>query len=258
MKTFKMTNKMWIMAVAAILVVMTSCKKELDTPPLAEQVFTLPAGATLMTIADFKTTPAGTVADDIYITGTVCANDISGNIYKYLFFQDSTGGIGIGLDKICLYNIYSVGQKIYVKCQGLDFRFNNGMPYLGIPYNGAQAAIPEDDVDKYVFRHGLPGVVPDALLHATSGLTDNLLGRLVRFDSVTFADAGETFNSDVYQSTQNRIISDGTGDVTLRVSGYANFHADTIPSGKGTVYGILTKYNSTWQLMLRDINDVVF
>jgi len=95
MKIFKMTSKMWLMTVAATLVVMTSCKKELDTPPLAEPVFTLPAGATLMTIADFKTTPAGTVTDDVYITGTVCANDISGNIYKYLYFQDTTGGIGI-------------------------------------------------------------------------------------------------------------------------------------------------------------------
>ena len=34
MKIFKMTSKMWLMTVAATLVVMTSCKKELPLPAM--------------------------------------------------------------------------------------------------------------------------------------------------------------------------------------------------------------------------------
>lgn len=258
MKTIKMTRNFWILAFAAMLIFMTSCKKDFETPPVTIPQFTLPTGATLKTIQDFKTTPAGTIIGDVYLSGIVNANDISGNIYKMIYLQDTTGGIAIVIDKICLYNTYVPGQRVFIKCKGLDFRFQNGMPTLGVPYSGIQGSIPENDVDKYIFRDNLPGSMPVAILCTAGGLNDNRLGMNVRFDSVTFQDAGLPFNNDVYRSTQNRIISDATGDVTLRVSGYANFRTDTIPSGKGTVYGILTKYNSTWQLMLRDINDVVF
>jgi len=256
MKTIK-TKKLWILALTAVVFLMTGCKKDFDVPQPEVPAFTLPAGATLKTIADFKITTTGVVTDDVYICGIVGGNDISGNIYKYLYIQDSTGGMGIEIDKVNMFNIYPVGQRVYVKCQGLHLGFEKGMPNLGGYYNGAVIPIPEIFVNDRIFRDGLPGPAPAAILHTTTNLTDEHLGMLVRFDSVSFNAAGQIFNDDdAYKETLNRIITDGAGDVTVRVSWYADFHRETIPSGKGTVYGILTKYNSTWQLLIRDFNDL--
>lgn len=256
MKSITMIRKFWILAFAVILVVMTSCKKD-EVPQVEIPVFALPAGATLMSIQDFKSTMFGVITDNVYITGIVVGNDISGNIYKYLYIQDSTGGIGIEIDKVNLFNPYPLGQRVYIKCQDLYFGFEKGMPNLGAFYNGAVEPIPEIFVNDRFIRDGLPGAIPAALLHTTNNLTDTHLGMLVRFDSVSFNAAGQVFNDDdAYKETLNRIITDGSGNVTVRVSWYADFHMETIPSGKGTVYGILTKYNSTWQLLIRDFNDL--
>ena len=66
----------------------------------------------------------------------------------------------------------------------------------------------------------------------------------------TYADA-------INLTTGSRILSDCNGNtISVRTSGYANFADDTLPSGKGTVIGIFTIYNSEKQFVVRDINEV--
>ena len=44
--------------------------------------------------------------------------------------------------------------------------------------------------------------------------------------------------------------------IIVRVSEFANFAGNQIPSGNGKIRGVLTKYNSDYQFMIRTINDV--
>ena len=51
-------------------------------------------------------------------------------------------------------------------------------------------------------------------------------------------------------------MSDGK-TVTLYNSTSADFASDVIPEGQLTLYGIMTRYNNYWQLILRSKDDVV-
>ena len=81
--------------------------------------------------------------------------------------------------------------------------------------------------------------------------------RLVKLNDVEFTELGMTYADAVNLSTGSRILSDCNGNtVSVRTSGYANFAGDTVASGKGSVTGIFTIYNSEKQFVIRDINEV--
>src|SRR5690606_29350855 len=55
----------------------------------------------------------------------------------------------------------------------------------------------------------------------------------------------------------NHQINDADGNIiTVRMSQYASFAGDYIPSGNGKIRGVLTKYNGGYQFMIRTLNDV--
>lgn len=260
METLKITRKIWMLAFAAVLAFMTSCSKDFDIPPVEVPKFTLPEGATLISIQDLiaRHLVAGaldSINDNVYVTGIITANDKSGNFYKQLFFQDSTAGIYIGLDRTSLYNLFQVGQRIYVKCKGLFLGDYGGMIQLGAPYNGAIGRIADIDVGSYVFRDSLPGAAPAATLLTIPTLADGQLGKLIRLEGVSIQEVGQPFA--ISTATTNRTISDGTTNtLILRTSNYADFAASLIPGGTGNIVGILSIYNGDYQLMIRDLNDL--
>ena len=53
-----------------------------------------------------------------------------------------------------------------------------------------------------------------------------------------------------------RPVDDNGNTLVVRTSNYANFKDDILPSGKVDVVGVMTMYATTWQLYLRDRNDV--
>jgi len=260
MKTLAMIRKNWFLAFAAILAVMTSCNKEFDVPPVEVPKFTLPAGASVISISELKARHSvvgalDSINDNVYVTGKVIGNDKSGNIYKGLYIQDTSGGLYIGLDKTSLYNMYKLGQRLYIKCQGLFLGDYGGMTQLGAIYNGQIGRIAEIYVEDYLFLDSLPGAVPAAKLLTIPTITDADLGMLIRLDNVSFLEVGQPFATTT--ATTNRTISDGSNSLIMRTSNYANFAATAIPDGTGTVYGILSVFNGDLQLYIRDLNDLV-
>ena len=63
-------------------------------------------------------------------------------------------------------------------------------------------------------------------------------------------------SNDIGGATNNEITDNSGQKLIIRVSEYANFAANKIPSGSGKIRGVLTKYNGTYQFMIRTINDV--
>ena len=56
-------------------------------------------------------------------------------------------------------------------------------------------------------------------------------------------------------TSRNIVMSDNT-QIVLRTSNYAKFASTILPSGEGDIYGILTIYNTTPQLIIRSLADV--
>jgi len=74
------------------------------------------------TIAELKALYKGSplkIDEDLIITGLITTTDVSGNIYRSFYIQDETGAIEVKIGKSSLYNDYKLGQRIWVKCEGL-------------------------------------------------------------------------------------------------------------------------------------------
>ena len=75
-------------------------------------------------LADLKAkTPNVPFTENAYVEGYVSSTDESGNIYKYLYIQDSpndpTQGFVVSANAVIIYSKYPQGYKVYIKLKGL-------------------------------------------------------------------------------------------------------------------------------------------
>lgn len=258
MKTFKHLIYLLIMSV-----VVTSCSRDFDEPPLLPPKSDL-AGKQNISIKDLKEKYKD-INDPVLIDtksilkATVSANDISGNIYMQLYVQDSTGtAIYFNVQQNNIYIDYRVGQQVYIDLHGLYMVKYGGELQVG--YGGVQAnRIPEEIFKEHIQRDGFTfpeRVVP--LEVELNALADSMVNRVVLIKDIYFvnAEAGNKFTSD--NQTTNEPISDADGNrLDVRTSAYAPTLAkDTLPKGYGSLVGVLGRYNGAWQLFLRDKNDI--
>lgn len=260
MKAISVIRKIWLLLLIAPAIFMAGCAKNFDVPPIQIPKFVLPDGGSIISIKSLNArhTVSGaldSINDNVYVTGIVVSSDESGNIYKSLYIQDTSGGLLISIDATSLYNAYHLGQRIYVKCKGLFMGDYGGMTQIGLPNNGTIGRIPSPVIDQYLLLDSLPGAVPAAKLVTISALGPNDLGTLIKLENVHFMDIGMPY-SDAGASS-NRNISDGSSTLVMRNSNYATFASTLIPDGTGTIYGILGTFGGTLQLYIRDLNDVV-
>jgi hypothetical protein len=201
----------------------------------------------------------GIINKDLIIEGTVVANDESGNIYKNLYIEDATGGIDIALDQPGLYTSYRVGQKIMVKCKGLYIGNYGGAPELGYLYDGNIGRIPAAYIKDHLFLDGFPGTPLVPKLMTIPGFTSADRNSLIRIDSVFFngSDVGQVFGVSTATATNRTVLDDNGNSLIIRTSNYANFAGNLVPSGYGSIVGILSIFNGTWQFVLRDANDLI-
>lgn len=258
MKKFKLF--LGIIALAGGFTFSSCVKDDFDTPP----VLVPEAGfESNISIANFKALYSGngvdSIAFDTIIQGIVVGNDESGNIYKSLIIQDQSGGIEIKLDQSSLYNQYRIGQKIYVKCKGMYLGTYGGLVQLGYLYQGSIGRMPEIFIKDHLFLDSLPGKPLAPALKTIATLSPANLSTIVRFDSVSFDDGGaRVFCEQSVSSADDRVMRDKNGSTILvRTSKYANFASDVIPSGIGSVVGVLSIYNGAYQLYIRDRNDII-
>ncbi len=263
MKTFKLLQRILLIAAIVPAFFLAGCvKDDFDVPPINVPVFTLPDGATLITIKELKArhTVMGafdSINDNVYIKGIVIGNDESGNIYKTLVIQDATTGIEIKLNKTSLYNDYKVGQRIYVKCQGLILGDYNDLTQLGTIYGTSVGQLAEVLIPEHLFKDSLPGVPPTPrVINNASELNTDMISTLIRFEGASFVEAGSTFVASG-ESYTNRTMNIPSGTLTMRSSSYASFAQDIMPSGPGTVIAILGYYGGTYQATLRSAVDLL-
>lgn len=244
----------------ALITFMGSCVKNTFDPP-AENIpsvdFTANTSIAALRAMHTTTGVLDTLNTDIIIQGIVVATDESGNYYKSIVIQDSTAGIELLIDQTDIYTMFRLGQKVFIKCQGLYLGDYGGNVQLGYNYNGAIGRLPQVFIKDHLFADGLPGTVPAPAVVTIPGLSFNHIGMLIQLDSVYFPDAGLIFAPNDASAT-NRILNDGFQNaLDVRTSMYANFAGKIIPSGYGTVRGILSIFNGSFQFFLRDENDLI-
>ena len=211
--------------------------------------------------------------DSIIIEGTVISDDKEGNFYKSIFIEDSTGGIEVKLNKTTLYNDYKRGQKVVVFCNDLYLGDYGGQIQLGSTYknNGVvEISGLEGDpiIREHVFKKGktIQERIPTVL--SVTQLNPTYIGMLVKFENVQIRDTISPITREIYtyadnvnKVTVNHSIhqcGQAFDKLVLRTSGYARFASKPIQTKNGSITGVLTYYNGTYQLLIRDTNDVDF
>lgn len=258
----KLNNRMkiahYLSGLLMAMAVLLSCERDFQAPPLTEPVYN--GDGANMTIAKLKSLYAN-ITDpvlidvDYIIKATVIGNDISGNIYKQLYIQDETGGINMGVDQNSIFTEFRVGQEIYVHLKGLYMVMYGGQLQIGYGQTNANR-IPWEIFNFYVYKNKWPqaeNAVPKTI--KLSQLEQGMENTLVKLENVYFVDGGKLPFSES-DATTNRILRDGDGNsIIVRNSNYADFAADILPEGGGTLVAVLSKYNADWQLYIRSIED---
>lgn len=180
------------------------------------------------TIADlkamYKDSPIN-IDKDIVIAGQVVSSDRSGNIYRSMYIQDTTGALEIKLGKSGIYNDYKQGQWVYVRCSGLTLGGYNGMVQLGYrdPSGSYETAYMDVQmiIDQHVYKGEIASVPSPKELDETAlksliakGGTDGAFGSLVTLRGLTYG-AASSYRTDSYKRIFCLVYVDQSVDTKL-------------------------------------------
>ena len=199
-----------LFAIAA-LVALVSCQslKEEWQPVLSNPKAPAPSlisdfdAENIISIKDLKAMykdKAVEIMDNVWIKGQVISSDRSGNLYKEIYIQDGTGAIDLKLGRSSLYSEFSLGQWVYVDCNGLTLGSYKGMPQLGLEADQTEGneyetayIDPQVVIDQHVFKGPKaeplkPQVITEAQVKTSLGLVfqGELWGKLVTLEGLVY------------------------------------------------------------------------
>lgn len=268
MNTSSMSSAQKLLALLAIMFsIVTACvKHDFDQPPkVIDELEFSPNSSIAELKSRFVSGRFVDITDDLLIHAIVVADDRSGNFYKTLVIQDSTGGIELKLNRTGLYSAFPVGMKIGLKCKGLTIGDYNGLIQLGQgTYQSGNftniAGIEDYLIDRYVFKGPRNQNIP-IKVRTINSLTAQDISTLVTLDKLEFArnELGKTFANVISQQSSNLILNDcNKNEIILRSSNFADFAGELVPEGNGKITGILGKFRTDVQLFIRDLSDIDF
>lgn len=242
-----------------VMIFSSACKKELDVAPYA--TFDGKATHTIAELLQFHPLTEGftydTIPQGIIIQGIVISSDKEGNCYKYITIDDGTAGVQIKISSSSLYTNYPLGQRVFVKCDGLVLGDYGMLHQLGWWENGSMQGINTNRINKYIFRDGLPGATPAPIeLNSANEIQDNMYNRLVKIKNCHFKYPGSVFAETTSSGTSNEIVFTDGSEIVLYTSAYAKFASQLTPEGKFDMIAILSRFRTTKQLVLRSLDDM--
>lgn len=237
--------------------VLMSCKKDNDRPEIPN----FPSGNEWTVEQILDTLANGTFQFDkewhknATVKGYVIADETGGNIYRTFYLR--------GEDGKCIA-VYRKGSS---DGGSEDFNVKTG-DYIGYSLYGSiiseYSKLPQIQVQEYdpnklivIYKRGCYDKVQPIETTIEDINAGNHLCDLVKLKNVQFDDSelGKTYADGTSNTNRSLVSCDGDA-IIVRTSGYANFAADTLPEGRGTLASIVSVYNTTWQLLVRNTTDV--
>lgn len=203
------------------------------------------------------------ITDDWQLQVVVNGNDEGGNLYKQISVQDPTGAIIVGINASNLYPYMPVGQQLLINLKGLHIGGYRKQAQIGALYNGSIGRMDTDVWEQHVrlLKKGEIEAKVDTVDFDENADKYILSGRIVKLSGVTISGEGtqvlapEDGSVTLSSNCANRLIN-GKSSLVLRTSSYSKFANRAIPKGKADVYGVCTRYNNTWQILMRTESDL--
>ena len=203
------------------------------------------------------------ITDDWQLQVVVNGNDEGGNLYKQISVQDPTGAIIVGINGSNLYPYMPVGQQLLINLKGLHIGGYRKQAQIGALYNGSIGRMDTDVWEQHVrlLKKGEIEAKVDTVDFDENADKYILSGRIVKLSGVTISGEGtqvlapDDGSVALSSNCANRLIN-GNPSLVLRTSSYSKFANRAIPKGKADVYGVCTRYNNTWQILMRTESDL--
>lgn len=270
-----MKNNYQSLFLIVFILLFCNCNEDIDIPKLACTQPDLIVNRNVEEALKTATITATKYVYDDIIEAYVVSSDQNGNFFKTLYLQTLATenqpaiGFSVSVDATNTYVDYRVGNKIYIKLkdQFTDL-FYDGIRVGSLYENNSGAAsvgrIPQNEYKK-VLNASCTMVDENKLVNALSieeALDNNNLNTLIELYDVQFSEAaiGRHYFEEANNvgGATNWNLRDKSGNqIIFRTSSFANFSTLLVPEGSGKVRGILTKYGSDYQLMIRSKEDVV-
>ena len=268
-------KKTILILTTALFATLTSCVTgdDYNAPDLSGECVTKTADIDIVPVVNNATTTPTLwdLANGTILEAYVTSSDEGGNFYKTISMvayddNDNEYGFTVPVDEYNLFNVYEPGRKVYIDLIGLYVMEDDYTDDLQIGqlFGNDIGRIALDKYKTKIFRSCDKMDEEDLVNHIELSEARNLenLHTLVEFDNVQFTDAslGKTYFDESLPSpggATNHEITDEFGNkIIVRVSSFATFSANAIPEGSGKIRGVLTKFGSTFQFMVRTLNDV--
>ena len=286
-------KKIKFIALAFLALTLGSCMGDgYADPDLTDKVPASPWGnnslreKNVISIADLKTQFATIINSDngykqiekdMMIKAVVTGNDVSGNIYNQVSVQDASGAIIIAINGSGLSGYLPVGQEILVNLKGLYIGSYKKLPQIGgVNTKLSDGSLGMGKIERAIWNEHFkilnPGeadastVVPeefDLTKLTDAAYMDANVGKLMTLKKVKFASAnGTNVWAPDDTNTSLELIDAETGkkisssNLVVRNSGYSKFANEVVPQGVFDITGIFTRYNNTWQIVLRSTDDL--
>lgn len=286
-------KKIKFIALAFLALTLGSCMGDgYADPDLTEKVPASPWGnnslreKNVISIADLKTQFATVINSDngykqiekdMMIKAVVTGNDVSGNIYNQVSVQDASGAIIIAINGSGLSGYLPVGQEILVNLKGLYIGSYKKLPQIGgVNTKLSDGSLGMGKIERAIWNEHFkilnPGeadastVVPeefDLTKLSDAAYMEANVCKLMTLKKVKFASAnGTNVWAPDDTNTSLELIDAETGkkisssNLVVRNSGYSKFANEVVPQGVFDITGIFTRYNNTWQIVLRSTDDL--
>ena len=205
------------------------------------------------------------------IKGVVTGNDVQGNIYNQIAIEDGTGSMIICVAQGGMFGQLQVGREIIVELQDLYIGSYGQQPEIGTPYtnkNGRTyvSRMPRSLWQSHFKMLGMKSASPTEFDKTMLGNGDYMkenCGRLMTIKGVKFqgANGKKVFAADKDKDAANSVNRSLQGissnQLVVRTSTYADFANKPMPQGEVDITGIFTRYNNTWQVLIREESDIV-
>ncbi|PXY45064.1 DUF5689 domain-containing protein [Flavobacterium hydrophilum] len=270
-----MKNKYKNLISILFLLLFCNCNEDVAIPKLECTQPDLKVNRTVEDVLKTATITATKYVYDDVIEAYVVSSDESGNFFKTLYLQTLATenkpaiGFSISVDATNTYIDYRIGNKVYIKLKDQFTDLFYGGMRIGSLYEGNSGAasvgrISQNDY-KSVLNASCTLLDEDKLVNSISieeSLDDNKLNTLIELSNVQFTEATNGRHyfeeaNNVGGSTNWHLRDKSGNQIIFRTSSFADFSTHLVPEGSGKVRGILTKYGSDYQLMVRSEKDVV-
>ena len=189
--------------------------------------------------------------EDLFTSGYVVSSDEGGNFFKELWIQDRpvnpTAAMKISIDVSPLFGTYPIGQKIFIRMDGLTIGLDSGNPAVGISNGDRIGRIPDLQSERVITRDNVrETIVPREV--EVGNFQRSMVGQMVKLTNVQFPLAsivnGVTFAAEPNdQFDAERILESCESSATVRVatSTFSDFKGLRVPNGSGDMSGVLLR-----------------